>query len=171
MTKNEYNGWHNYETWIANLWLDNDGIDVVIDAAKNALQIAIDDGESYIRESAIASMRDWLESFINDCYSEQMPQTGLIADLLNGALSEINWHEIAEHYINNIDLFSAGFNMPGYMPDNPPAVFMDADYALNYVRAAAESAEQWADCDPWEADKNGEFGCTVGQYHYFVTRI
>ena len=24
MEKNEYNGWHNYETWNFKLWLDND---------------------------------------------------------------------------------------------------------------------------------------------------
>ena len=24
MNKNEYNGWYNYETWLVNLWMDND---------------------------------------------------------------------------------------------------------------------------------------------------
>jgi hypothetical protein len=175
MTKNEYNGWHNYETWLVNLWLDNDGNDAVVDAATNALQTAIDDDESDIRESAIASMSDWLESFINDCYSEQMPQNGLIADLLSGALSEINWHELAAHYINDIDLFSAGFNMPGYMPDNAPCVFIDADDALEYIKELAlndDSMDESAKdiIDDWQL-LNNEFGQTIGNYHYFVTRI
>ena len=24
MTKKEYNGWHNYETWLVKLWIDNE---------------------------------------------------------------------------------------------------------------------------------------------------
>ena len=24
MTNKEYNGWYNYETWLCNLWMDND---------------------------------------------------------------------------------------------------------------------------------------------------
>jgi hypothetical protein len=33
-----------------------------------------------------------------------MPElTGTWADLLSGALSEVNWDEIAEHYIDDVD--------------------------------------------------------------------
>ena len=27
------------------------------------------------------------------------------------------------------------------------------------------------DIDAWKADSNGEFGQTIGNYHYFVTRV
>jgi hypothetical protein len=30
-------------------------------------------------------------------------QASMWADLMGAALSEVNWHEIAEHYIENVD--------------------------------------------------------------------
>lgn len=45
--------------------------------------------------------------------------------------------------------YSAGFNMPGYMPDSEPAEFDDADDARSYIaeemRRSAEQAEEQAD--------------------------
>jgi hypothetical protein len=34
-------------------------------------------------------------------YSGQV--VGVFADLLSAALSEVNWHEIAQHYISDVD--------------------------------------------------------------------
>ena len=87
------------------------------------------------------------------------------------------------------DRFVAGWNIPGYLPDSDPAEFDDADDALEYIKDEAKQAvEQSAigetlddatvvhlgaqDCaiDSWTADKNGEFGQTFGQFHYWVIR-
>ena len=58
MAQNEYNGWTNWETWVVNLWIDN----------------------------------------------EWMPEIeGLYLDLLNGAMREINWHEIARHLVERAE--------------------------------------------------------------------
>lgn len=169
-TDSKYNGWNNYETWCANLWLTNDegGCDWLQETAQQCLQDAIDANESDIRAAAAESLADALESYHQEFYPDVK---GVFADLLGAAFNAIDWREIAANHIGDIDLYSAGWNMPGYMPDNTPAVFMDAGDALDYIREAAEDAETWVDCDPWKADKNGEFGCTVGKYHYFVTRI
>ncbi len=76
--------------------------------------------------------------------------------------------------------FIAGWNMPGYLPDSEPAEFDSAEDALEYLKD-----EMWRESDNTEdtdeaielqscvktmsADKNGEFGQTIGKYHYFVT--
>lgn len=76
--------------------------------------------------------------------------------------------------------FVAGWNMPGYLPDAEPVEFDDAEDALEYVRdRMREDAEEnapevevdalLAQIDTFEADADGEFGQTFGEYHYFVT--
>ena len=36
-------------------------------------------------------------------HEEAQPEvTGVFSDLLNAAMSEVNWHEIAEHYVSDV---------------------------------------------------------------------
>ncbi len=187
MQKREYNGWHNYETWCANLWMTNDqgGAESLEESARQCLQDAIDSNESDIRESATHALAAVLESQHEEMAEEWMPdQSSFFADLLNAGMREVNWYEIAEHAIGDIALYSAGWNMPGYMPDSDPAVFLDADGAREYVADQMESAIE--ESGDFGNEKNievsvaaidecrigsGEYGATFGNYHYFVTRI
>lgn len=93
--------------------------------------------------------------------------------------------------------YFAGWNMPGYMPDNPPAAFDDIDDACAYIADAMESEaddiepddEIPDDADPDQAAAaretarslrqaaarqrqygNSEYGQTIGRFHYFVTQ-
>ena len=75
-----FNGWTNKETWLVNLWL-GDSLQYDLE---DGLEITPDYVESVVDEMAIAA----LESGAN----------GFITDLLNCALGEINYHEIASHY-------------------------------------------------------------------------
>lgn len=103
-TKDGYNGYANYETWATVLWLENE-----------------EDSSRYWRETAemekAAAARCWqVEEGIWDagrapCYllaerlkdevTEGAPELGasLYADLLNAALSEVDWHEVAEVFL------------------------------------------------------------------------
>ncbi len=78
-----YNGWTNYATWIVNLWYDDYFNDVAEDYRDDVSGLA-----DYIRDT----IEEW----------ENLPTTGLLADLVNAALSEVNWYEIAEHYIADL---------------------------------------------------------------------
>ena len=73
-----YNGWTNYETWLVNIWLTNDP--GTYSAARWA---AVDNADA---------LREWVTEWV----TESVPASSLTADLLGAALSEVDWHEIAE---------------------------------------------------------------------------
>lgn len=81
-----YNGWTNYETWNVALWIDNDrGLaDEVTSMAR--------------RQTKTYELGQEIKGFIE----ELCPDLGasMFADLLNASLREVNWYEIAEHYID-----------------------------------------------------------------------
>lgn len=79
-----YNGWTNYETWAVKLWMDNDqGL------------------YNMFREWTAESETYELSERIKDFFEEENPlnemPSGVYHDLLNAALSEVNWYEIAEN--------------------------------------------------------------------------
>jgi hypothetical protein len=88
-----YNGWTNYETWCANLWIDQDS--TYWD--EHTRDIASQQG--YDREDSTYELSRVMESY----YDEFAPATeGMYADLLNASMSRINWYEIAEHYVDEV---------------------------------------------------------------------
>ena len=173
-----YNGWTNYETWLVNLWLDNDqgSQEMVQELAKECVTNAIDkgcDAES-VRNDAAYELSQQIKEF----HEENTPETvGVYSDLISAALGAVNWFEIAEHYINEIDLFSAGWNMPGYLPDTDPSLFIDEDAALEYIKEEVRNldpeiypaAEDWA--ESMKADSNGECSQKVANYVYWVSKV
>jgi hypothetical protein len=177
MADTKYNGWTNYETWLANLWLTNDqgGSEWLEDSARECVEKAIEDDKGDIRDEATDALASVLESHFDEMAEEWMPkQAGFFADLINAGLREVNWHEMARHAVDDVEIYSAGWNMPGYMPDNPPSVFLDASDALEYVKDAIQEEQTdipTEDIGALKADSKGEFGVTVGKYHYFVARL
>jgi len=73
--------------------------------------------------------------------------------------------------------FAAGWNMPGYMPDNEPACFETFEEVQSYLaeeikRHAEESETPESDIEPTLEmldESEEEFGETVGNYHYWIT--
>jgi len=85
MDDKKYNGYTNYETWGVCLWIDND--QNLQDCAREIVQHKnLDDG------SAAQALKEWMTA--------AMPDLGptIWADLLAGAMSEVNWQEVAEQY-------------------------------------------------------------------------
>ena len=97
MAVETYNGWTNYETWLANLWINESDVDYYIDQARQLLA----DGNSApdtVRELA-ANMRSDYGDQVADMSDRGL--SGMMNDLLNAALCNVNWREIAEHIVGD----------------------------------------------------------------------
>lgn len=95
MTTTDYNGWTNYETWCVNLWLSND---------EPLYRCTADMAAIYAADEAHV-FADVLAEFIDDVAEQTCTGSregaSFVVDLLSAALSEVNWHEIAEHWIHD----------------------------------------------------------------------
>jgi hypothetical protein len=101
----ECNGWHNYETWIANLWMDQEKgqQDYWLEEARQCFDEAAADGFLTRSENAARDLADRIKDAHEEAATEMLKQahyeTGPLADLLNGALGAVNWDEIANSWI------------------------------------------------------------------------
>jgi hypothetical protein len=98
MTDTTYNGWTNYETWNVALWIDNEqgSYEYWRDRARDALTECDND-----KDDATATLADWLADEIKDG-NPLNGQASLYSDILRAALSETNWYEIAENWIDEV---------------------------------------------------------------------
>ena len=104
-----YNGWKNYETWNVALWWDNDEgsqewtrevAREAIDEAKGCDQVA--KGYWPADRAPVYILADVLKDAAEEQMFEQLTHSsGFTCDLASGALSEVDWYEIAEHYIDD----------------------------------------------------------------------
>ena len=87
-----YNGWTNYETWLVNLWMDNEpgGNEFALDYLKQCKH----------PKATVSGITYSLSCYLKETYEEDADTLSLPPfwkDLLGGALSEVNWMEIASH--------------------------------------------------------------------------
>jgi hypothetical protein len=80
-----YNGWKNYETWLVGLWLDND--ERLYHESQRIARRAKD------RYEAGQEFKAWIEDM-----SPLADSADLFTDLINAALSEVDWYEVADHF-------------------------------------------------------------------------
>ena len=80
MERREYNGWTNYETWLVNMWYGDVFADMQADG--NAINA------------------EYIQSFVEEMLESDgaLPQYGFAADIMNAALREVDWDDLAEHY-------------------------------------------------------------------------
>jgi hypothetical protein len=102
-----YNGWENYETWLVKLWLDNNHptYDLYHEWLNDAKeQAVIEDRDNHSEFLTIEddtkriladTIKEWIEGNnpLNDT-------ANFYTDLLNAALSEVNYFEIAENIMS-----------------------------------------------------------------------
>lgn len=111
MTDKRYNGWANYETWVAGMYISGnytgestylDARQLVRDAAENYDASTVDAGIWTEQEARLFAVEDALKAWFVD---QELPELdGVAADLLRAACDEIDWREIAEGELNEIDL-------------------------------------------------------------------
>lgn len=83
-------------------------------------------------------------------------------------------------------IYTVGFNVPGYMPDNIPDEYDSADDAraalaeimrnhaeenvnLRELLDAADSLELESEEEEEEEEESADYGATIGNYHYFIS--
>jgi len=90
----EYNGWTNYETWLINMYFDNDFIDFVTEQF----------GTDPSLYSQMYEIGQSLENVVDEMASEvlQGDDTYWIGDLVDKTLADVNWRELADHTLDSI---------------------------------------------------------------------
>jgi len=90
---NKYNGWTNYETWLCNLWFENyDFTDI--------LGIFEDYEE---RDDILRVITNYIKDDVEYRVEESRESaSGFVNDLINAALGEIDYYDIAEHYVADV---------------------------------------------------------------------
>ena len=78
-----YNGWKNKETWLVNLWLG----DMLTMDRETGNEITADYIEMLVEDMVDGALNRGARSF-----------SGFVIDVLNCALGEIDYHELASHY-------------------------------------------------------------------------
>ena len=89
MEKQTYNGWTNYATWRVNLEIF-DGFD-----PREHFTDASND-EAWIDDLA-ENLKVYADDYI--IYNNESSTNSLMADYARAFLSDVNWHEIAQHMI------------------------------------------------------------------------
>jgi hypothetical protein len=100
----DYNGWKNYETWCAKLWIDNDGYAGGAESVREeaARLMKENDGDKNEAQEALAKYLE--EAIDNDLDNSDAKalSVGLFADLLGRSLAVVDWYEIAEAYLEEV---------------------------------------------------------------------
>ena len=94
MDTQKYNGWTNWATWMVNLHFDN------LDFTDEVESGSFDDiSKDDLRCQLAYTIQEYVE-----CYLEEVADTSntFVADLISGTMQDVDWHDIAEHYVDDI---------------------------------------------------------------------
>ena len=98
MTDTKYNGWTNYETWLANLWLDNDGY-----ASEEISNVCLGLMGSWDDKSDVDyRLGDHIKSMLQEWIDSDEGTNGFVNDLISAAFYKINFREIAGHFYDEL---------------------------------------------------------------------
>ena len=81
-----YNGWKNWETWVTNLWHGDSITEYYLELFREG---------NLTNPVEADDVKDYVESLLPFMWS--IPENGFVTDLVNGAMSEVDWQEIADH--------------------------------------------------------------------------
>lgn len=101
-----YNGWTNYETWVTKLWMDNHRPttqfwkDVTFGIWNTAQSNTHTTRSEYARHELAETLKE-------ECDYQVPDLPGPFMDLLNAALSEIDWIEIADSLLEEQEGYEA----------------------------------------------------------------
>jgi len=97
MTDKTYNGWTNYETWLTNLHFENFDFEEFVDDGSFDL---LDRDE----------IKTWISNYIQESVEEctygdielGTPNRLFVTDMIQSFLGEVDWDDIADHYLDDV---------------------------------------------------------------------
>lgn len=96
MDTQKYNGWTNYSTWLCNLWF-SDFTPMFEDHTADLSD------EHDTKDALLDTLEEWIENDITEYVECNVNESnGFIMDVINHALHEIDYRDIAEHYIDDV---------------------------------------------------------------------
>ncbi len=105
-TKDTYNGWTNYETWNCKFWIDNDqgSQEYWRGQAIEAKEHPMENEYMALDRRIVHALAERLKAEFEEQAEEWMGnQASFFADIFNAGLSRVNWHEIAESLLEEIE--------------------------------------------------------------------
>ena len=97
-----YNGWKNYPTWCVNLWLSNDeplyreALERTRETTENPPHTSeYWNGEQTKRYNVADMLKDWVGELAD------LDEASFRSDLLGYALNQVDWHAIADAWIES----------------------------------------------------------------------
>ena len=110
MDEQGYNGWKNYETWSVALIVNNEqstqaeAFEVVRDAIENGRTSEVWTEDERQRYNVADALKDWIERSAEiEVKVGQTALSFLWSQLVSAALSEVDWDELAESFISDLD--------------------------------------------------------------------
>jgi valyl-tRNA synthetase len=94
MDTQKYNGWTNYATWLVNLHFN------CLDFTDDVESGVFDDMDADGIRCHVAS---WIQELV-DSYLDEIVTTNnsFVLDIMNSTLQDVDWHDIADHYVDDI---------------------------------------------------------------------
>jgi len=202
MEKKTYNGWTNWETWCINLHITNDQgwNDQKEQIIEEWWDNQCHEGNNPKKElhDLANTIQEWCEEDF-EMLKEDMDAPHhkpssfplIFSDIIQGFLSNVNWFELAENWTEEKEVWVAGWNMPGYLPDTDPATFADFESAKQYIvdtmlshaddetdNPNHKEGEAFCSCPMCElekcacdlADAKDEFNCHAGSLVYWLVK-
>lgn len=99
-----YNGWKNYETWAVGMYLDGNytgqgTYQAVVELVAGQLSFQHLEGDGVERGRVASYLQQFVQDDLDASDNDIHP---LASDLLNAALSEVDWYELSDAWIENV---------------------------------------------------------------------